>query len=103
MKSIIFAKAKQVPEFKSALLENKNCFMAECTTDRFWASGLSKEITPKISPLYFPGLNTLGALLMEVRDKISEGITDTEEESSNDDSLQHYYEGYDPHKTDIYE
>ena len=68
MQSIIEAKASQVPEFRQKLLETDGCYLAEATTDKYWASGLSSEDTEKINPKFYPGANKLGHLLMETRD-----------------------------------
>jgi ribA/ribD-fused uncharacterized protein len=68
MKKVIKAKFDQVKEFKDTLLGYENCYLAEATSDTFWACGLNAETAAKISPLYHQGQNTLGALLMEIRD-----------------------------------
>ena len=68
MSSIIEAKAAQVPEFRKRLLETEGSYLAEATTDKYWASGLSADDTEKISPKFHPGENKLGHLLMEIRD-----------------------------------
>ena len=68
MNSIIEAKAAQVPEFRKRLLETEGSYLAEATTDKYWASGLSLDDSVKINPKFHPGENKLGHLLMEIRD-----------------------------------
>ena len=94
MKELITAKATQVPEFEQALFESEECVLAEVTPDKFWASGLSGETTRKTHPDSWPGLNTLGKLLMDIRDNFlldQSGAENDEDvlnvESSTPDSL----------------
>ena len=68
MNTIIEAKAAQVPEFRKRLLETEGYYLAEATTDKYWASGLSLDDTEKVNPRFYPGENKLGHLLMEMRD-----------------------------------
>ena len=70
MHEIISAKASQVSEFKTALIESDGYYLAEATYDKHWASGSSPSSTERIDPKYFPGLNNLGIILMEVRDTL---------------------------------
>ena len=84
MKELITAKAAQVPEFEYALLESSDYVLAEATPDKFWASGLSSDITSKTQPSSWPGLNTLGKLLMEVRDSIILNLSNADNEAEDD-------------------
>lgn len=70
MQELINIKSEQVPEFRDALLESDGNYLAESTSDRFWASGLSPDITEKTAPGSWPGLNTLGKILMQVRNNV---------------------------------
>ena len=70
MHEIISAKASQVSEFKTVLIESDGYYLAEVTYDKLWANGLSPTSTERIDPKYFPGLNNLGIILMEVRDTL---------------------------------
>ena len=75
MRTLLMAKVAQVPHFHDALIESNGTILAEATTDRFWASGLSRDITEKTKPQAWPGLNKLGSLLMDIRqDIISENL-----------------------------
>ena len=47
MKTLLKAKVAQVPAFEAALIESSGSILAESTPDRFWASGLSNEVTEK--------------------------------------------------------
>ena len=68
-------------EFKTGLIESDRCYLAEATYDKLWAGGLSPSSTERIDPKYFPGLNNLGIILMEVRDTlVKQGMpTDSKE------------------------
>ena len=63
---ILHEKARTCAPFRRCLIENKEKILAECTSNRKWASGLPKHITEITKPNFFPGRNLLGALLMEI-------------------------------------
>jgi ribA/ribD-fused uncharacterized protein len=84
MKDILDAKFAQVEEFATTLLDTKGYFLTEGTTDDFWASGLSPEISEMTSPMCYPGLNKLGYLLMEIRD-CAEDNKESHENSVSDE------------------
>lgn len=83
MNEILNVKADQVPEFAYALCESDGTYLAEATSDTFWASGLSPEVTAVIDPSFYPGSNTLGKLLMEIRGSLLE--VNSDEKFSNDE------------------
>ena len=85
MLTLLQAKITQVPAFKAALIESSGSFLAESTPDRFWASGLSREVTEKADPKTWPGLNKLGHLMMEIRDNI---LCDMEKEENTSTTSQ---------------
>ena len=70
MNTLLMAKVAQVPAFEAGLIESNGSILAESTPDRFWASGLSSDVTEKTNPQTWPGLNKLGTLLMEIRQEL---------------------------------
>lgn len=77
MREILCEKVKQVPEFHRALVESNNQILVEATSDPFWASGLLPDQTKITHPNFWPGHNTLGKLMMEIRhDMATEVITE---------------------------
>ena len=70
MKTFLKAKVAQVPAFETALIESSASILAESSPDRFWASGLSNEVTGKANPQTWTGLNKLVHLMMDIRQSI---------------------------------
>ena len=69
MEKVLEAKFQHVMEFQDELLESGSAYLAECTYNLFWATGLPEEKAVKCKPEYFPGKNILGKLLMRLRSK----------------------------------
>lgn len=68
MTQIIEEKAKQVPEFKTELLETKSNSIVEAVTGNlFWSCGLNKHDTLNTKKRFWPGENHMGQLLTELR------------------------------------
>ena len=88
MRELIAAKLAQVPDFESVLLESADCVLAEATPDKFWASGLSSDTTSKTHPDSWSGLNTLGKLLMEVRDNTLQNLSADDEDDDEVSNVQ---------------
>ena len=62
MKKAIYAKFTQHPEFKNLLISTRDALLVEASsTDSFWGSGPTGK-----------GRNTLGLILMDVRQLLSE-------------------------------
>lgn len=70
MREIIEVKAKTVPEFVTCLRETAAYTLAEATSDLFWGTGLNPELTEVTKPEYWAGKNILGAIIMDVRERI---------------------------------
>lgn len=69
MMHLLELKAKQCPEFRQALLQSEK-YIAEGTADRRWGTGLTPEQTMSTKPSHWPGKNTMGTLLMDLREKL---------------------------------
>ena len=67
MKDILHAKADYCKQFKNALIESGEKPLVECTSDLFWASGLSPRDTSTTHPSFYPGINNLGRVFSQVR------------------------------------
>ena len=63
---ILHTKARTCATFRRTLIDNRDKVLVECTSNQKWASGLPKHITEVTKPLYYPGKNMLGALLMDI-------------------------------------
>lgn len=96
MKEILCEKAKQVPEFKAKLLDSKPLNMVEAVPgDYFWSCGLNKQDTLYTRKRNWPGKNTLGSLLMDLRAELDQNgkskkkkkkkSKDKQESNSSDD------------------
>jgi ribA/ribD-fused uncharacterized protein len=70
MNELIKAKIKCCEEFKNALIESGDKVLAEATSNIYWASGLSPELTACTKPEFFPGKNVLGKILSEARQSL---------------------------------
>ena len=74
MAELLKCKFKQVPIFKNGLIDSKNKVILECTPDKFWAAGLWTEDAQNCRPNYLPGKNTVGYLMMDIRDSYLEHL-----------------------------
>lgn len=70
MRNIIKLKSEQCPEFYDALLASEHNLLVEATMDKYWAAGLPHHLLPTTNPHYYPGMNTLGKILMEQREEM---------------------------------
>ena len=75
-------------EYQAALIESDGCYLAEATYDKLWASGLSPTSTERVDPKFFPGLNNLGIILMEVRDTLVKQGTPSISQETDDTQKQ---------------
>ena len=73
MKDILHANSDYCKQFKNALIESGKKPLVECTSDLFWASGLSPRDTSTTHPSFFPGINNLGRVLSQVRAELIKG------------------------------
>lgn len=83
MKHLIGLKADQVPIFRDTLLDSKE-YIAEATSDRVWACGLSPKFAMLTKPHYWPGQNILGNIMMEVKEKLLQRQKDTSQLHESD-------------------
>jgi ribA/ribD-fused uncharacterized protein len=73
MREILTAKVEQCDEFRQCLLENEDKVLVDATSSKLWGSGMSPYITQQCSPDFWPGRNLLGAVLMELANKLTDG------------------------------
>ena len=66
MKDLIIQKAKTCEEFRNCLLMNQDKVLAESTHSKRWGTGLSKWLTEQTKPNFWPGMNLLGVMMMEL-------------------------------------
>jgi ribA/ribD-fused uncharacterized protein len=74
MKDLISIKSQVCPEFKTALIESEDKYLAEATSNQYWASGLSPQLTENTHFEKYPGKNKLGQILMREREKITNNV-----------------------------
>lgn len=68
MEQILEMKYRQCDRFKEALRASGNKLLVEANKyDKFWGSGLDKNLVFLTDPKQFPGQNQLGQLLMNLR------------------------------------
>lgn len=96
MRNVIRAKAASNKEFRDELLNSGDKLLVESSpSDTYWASGLDHRTTLTTDPSYYPGQNTLGKILTEVRSELrgqtpgagssrADNVTPTTETSSSD-------------------
>ena len=84
MSRIIKAKAESYPDFKKLLIESDGFVIAEATSDCFWGVGMTPKLAFNCAPDSFLGRNTLGQILMSVRDSIIATSNKEQPLSSND-------------------
>ena len=71
MKQILTAKAEQVPDFRSALVEsNKQPLVYANKYEYEWATGMTAEETQQTKKAGWPGQNLLGTVLDTIRASI---------------------------------
>ena len=91
--------AQQVPEFRDSLINSGETYLAEPSYDKFWASGLSVDDTPKVDPKYFPGSNNLGLILMGMRSKLQNSPPQPQSQGNDTDPQEEQYQdGFDEHE-----
>ncbi len=66
MRTLLTEKAKTCERFRNCLIMHKDKILAECTYSKRWGTGLSKWLTERTKPEYWPGQNLLGVMLMEI-------------------------------------
>lgn len=71
MRELLTVKSQCSKAFRDALLESGDSILAEASTnDLFWGTGLSPYMTSVTKPEFWPGQNMLGAMLIELREKL---------------------------------
>lgn len=74
MKCILTGKFSQNPELLKKLKETGDAPLYECSTNKYWGTGWRLEAPGWLGSAPFPGRNTLGNLLMEVRGILCTGL-----------------------------
>ena len=67
MFKVLKSKAESYHPFVRTLMESGDCILAECTSDIFWGTGLSPNLTKTTKPELYQDRNMLGRLLQELR------------------------------------
>ena len=76
MEAILDAKFQQVPRAKKALLSSGDKILVEAVEGQFfWGSGMPAEATFNTKREAWPGKNTLGEILMRIRNKFQQSST----------------------------
>jgi len=71
MTQVLTEKAKQVPEFRDALIKTGEQTLVEAVrNEMYWASGLNKDDTLLTKKHFWMGKNRMGALLLSLRSKL---------------------------------
>ena len=73
MRYLLKEKARTCEPFRNCLLMNKDKILAEGTGNKRWGAGLSIWMTEATKPSYWPGLNYLGIMLMELTNELLSG------------------------------
>lgn len=71
MKCILLSKFGQNPDLKAKLQATGSTPLYECTRNRFWGTGWKLDAPNWEKSSNFQGKNTLGNLMMEVRDNVA--------------------------------
>jgi len=71
MEQLLDAKAAQCHEFRDTLLEYQDATLADASSSLHWGTGLSPFISEHTAPDYWPGKNTLGAMLMDLTQRLT--------------------------------
>jgi ribA/ribD-fused uncharacterized protein len=86
MKELLAEKVKQCQRFKNCLVENCSKTLAEASGamgNNFWTTGLSPYASQNTDPSFWPGKNMMGALLMELTQKIMQETDSPTDMASN--------------------
>ena len=71
MKKVLLAKAETNQQFRDELLGSGDTLLVESSaSDLYWGSGLSYNLTVTTHPDFYPGKNSLGKLLCEIRSEL---------------------------------
>lgn len=71
----LMAKFRQNEDLKEKLLETGDAYLVECAgSDKIWACGVRLNDAKRFDVANWTGDNILGFALMEVRQKLSEGM-----------------------------
>lgn len=71
MESILTKRCRTDHLFKEALRETGQTMIIHSVVgDKYWGSGLDENVSTKVDPNFWPGLNKLGNLLMKIREKL---------------------------------
>ena len=73
MRYLLKEKAKTCKPFRNCLLMSKEKILAEGTGNKRWGAGFSIWMTEATKPSYWPGLNYLGIMLMELTSELLSG------------------------------
>ncbi len=65
MTKCVWAKLEGCPHARETLVESSGR-LVEATSDTFWGSGMSVEMTRSTLPDYWPGKNSMGKILNEL-------------------------------------
>ncbi|CAH1797964.1 unnamed protein product [Owenia fusiformis] len=76
MKQLISEKIQQHPEIKDTLLDTGDTYIAMASFETTWGSGLGQKLTCTTDQEHWPGKNTVGSYLMELRSTLNDEITD---------------------------
>ena len=71
MRVIIEAKSRDVPEYRSALLNSAEVIAEAVPGDTYWSCGLSKSDVIWTRRSRWPGRNVMGELHMELRERLT--------------------------------
>ena len=85
MMEILEAKLIYCQRYRSELLESGRKIIAEATNDKFWGTGLWRDQTFRTMMEYWPGINKLGEMHMNIRKRLRQGefdklISETQDE-----------------------
>ena len=64
-------KLTQNADLRVILEETSGKLIAQTTQDRLWGIGLNKQLTVLTNPSFWSGKNTLGAMLIELRESMA--------------------------------
>ncbi len=70
MKDLLRAKLESCTQFRDALIQSGDKILAEATGSTLWATGLDVRTTSVTKAEYWPGMNMLGLMLMDIRDSL---------------------------------
>ena len=70
LRELLREKARTCEQFYNCLMMYKDKLLAEATVNKRWGTGLSKWVTNVTKPKFWPGLNLMGVLLMELTNEL---------------------------------